>query len=69
MTTNLVKQIKEKINNGDKTFNKLISNVQHFITKINEKLELNSIDFIIKDKFCKNKSVPNESAKKNCLVN
>jgi len=53
MTTSLVKQIKEKRNNGDETFNKLISNVQHFTTKMNEELELNGIDFRIKDKFSK----------------
>jgi hypothetical protein len=45
------------LNNGDITFNKLISNVQHFIIKINEELELSSIYFRIKDKFSKNKCV------------
>jgi hypothetical protein len=55
--TSLVKQIKGKRNNGDETFNKLISNVQNFITKIHQEFELNSIDFIIKDKFSKNKCV------------
>jgi len=54
MTTNLLNQIKEKRNNGDEIFNKLISNVQNFITKINKELELNDIDFRIKNKFNKN---------------
>jgi len=54
MTTNLLNQIKEKRNNGDEIFNKLISKVQNFITKINKELELNDKDFRIKNKFSKN---------------
>jgi len=55
--TSLIKQINEKRNNSDETFNTFISNVQNFIPKINEELELNSLDFRIKDKFNKNKCV------------
>lgn len=53
MTKTLLYEIKKRRGNSDQKFNKLHSDVHNFIQKINNSLELNGDDFMIKDDFSK----------------
>ncbi|KAL4148352.1 hypothetical protein QTP88_002616 [Uroleucon formosanum] len=53
MTKTLLYEIKKRRDNSDQKFNNLHSDVHNFIQKINNALELNGNDFMIKDDFSK----------------